>query len=50
MRLKRLSKGALHKEDQQQLVVPLPRGQDPATYLVGFLSQLFPPAELHTPG
>ena len=30
MRLKRLSKGAILKEDQRQLVVPIPRGQDPA--------------------
>ena len=43
MRLKRLSKGALHKEDQRQLVVPVPRGQDPAAFLVGFLDQLIPP-------
>ena len=42
MRLKRLSKGAIHKEDQRQLVVPIPRGQDPATFLVGFLAELFP--------
>ncbi len=45
MRLKRLSKGALHKEDQRQLVVPIPRGQDPAGFLADFLRQLFPPAE-----
>ena len=43
MRLKRLSKGAIHKEDQRQLVVPIPRAQDPATFLVGFLDQLVPP-------
>jgi transcription-repair coupling factor (superfamily II helicase) len=48
MRLKRLSKGALHKEDQRQLVVPIPRGQDPATFLVGFLQQLYPPPEPDT--
>src|SRR5690606_25336765 len=42
MRLKRLSKGAIHKEDQRQLVVPIPRAQDPATFLVGFLSELIP--------
>jgi transcription-repair coupling factor (superfamily II helicase) len=41
-RLKRLSKGAIHKEDLRQLVVPIPRGQDPATYLVGFLRELIP--------
>jgi transcription-repair coupling factor (superfamily II helicase) len=43
MRLKRLSRAAIHKEDQRQLVVPLPRGQDPAGYLVELLDQLFPP-------
>ena len=42
MRLKRLSKGAIHKEDLRQLVVPIPRGQDAATFLVGFLQQLIP--------
>jgi transcription-repair coupling factor (superfamily II helicase) len=41
-RLKRLSKGAIHKEDLRQLVVPIPRGQDAATFLVGFLQQLLP--------
>ena len=43
-RLKRLSKGALHKEDLRQLVVPIPRRVDPATFLVGFLGELLPPA------
>jgi len=41
-RLKRLSRGAIHKEDLRQLVVPIPRGQDPATFLVGFLQELVP--------
>ena len=41
-RLKRLSKAAKYKEDLQQLVVPIPRGQDPATFLVGFLGELIP--------
>jgi len=41
-RLRRLSKGAIHKEDLRQLVVPIPRGQDAATFLVGFLSELLP--------
>ncbi|MFP5488860.1 MAG: transcription-repair coupling factor, partial [Acidimicrobiia bacterium] len=40
MRLKRLSKGAIHKEELRQLVVPIPRGSDPATFLVGFLGEL----------
>jgi transcription-repair coupling factor (superfamily II helicase) len=42
MRLKRLSKGAIHKEDLRQLVVPIPRGQQPAAFLTGFLAELFP--------
>jgi transcription-repair coupling factor (superfamily II helicase) len=41
-RLKRLSKGAIHKEDLRQLVVPIPRGSDPASFLVGFLGELVP--------
>jgi transcription-repair coupling factor (superfamily II helicase) len=41
-RLKRLAKGAIHKEDQRQLVLPIPRGQDAATFLTGFLHDLFP--------
>jgi transcription-repair coupling factor (superfamily II helicase) len=43
LRLRRLSKGAIHKEDQRQLVVPLPRRQDPAAFLVTFLDELLPP-------
>jgi len=42
IRLRRLSKGAKYKEDLEQLVVPLPRRQDPATYLVQFLRDLVP--------
>ena len=42
LRLKRLSRGAILKEEQQQLVLPLPRGQDPATFLVAFLDELIP--------
>jgi transcription-repair coupling factor (superfamily II helicase) len=48
MRLKRLSKGAIYKEDQHQLVVPIPKGQDAATFLVGFLQELVP-AEVPAP-
>jgi transcription-repair coupling factor (superfamily II helicase) len=44
MRLKRISKGAILKEDQKQLVVPIPRGQDPAMFLVAFLDELIPAA------
>jgi transcription-repair coupling factor (superfamily II helicase) len=42
MRLKRIAKGAIVKEDSKQLVVPIPRGQDPATFLVAFLDELIP--------
>jgi transcription-repair coupling factor (superfamily II helicase) len=42
MRLRRIAKGAILKEDQRQLVVPIPRGQDPATFLVAFLDELVP--------
>jgi transcription-repair coupling factor (superfamily II helicase) len=48
MRLKRLARDAIVKEDQRQLVVPIPRtkigaSKDPATFLVGFLRELVPP-------
>ena len=44
MRLKRLARDALVKEDISQLVVPVPRSaaSDPAAYLVGFLRDLIP--------
>jgi len=42
MRLKRLAKGALYKEEQRQLVVPIPKRTDPADHLVGFLEELIP--------
>ena len=42
MRLRRLSRGAKYKEDLEQLVVPLPRTQDPSHYLVQFLRDLVP--------
>ena len=41
-RLKRLARGAIHKDEQRQLVVPIPRKDDPATFLVGFLQELIP--------
>ncbi len=40
MRLRRLAREAIYKEDQQQLVVPLRRGTDPATQLVTLLREL----------
>jgi transcription-repair coupling factor (superfamily II helicase) len=42
MRLRRMSKGAKYKEDLGQLVVPLPRGTDPSTFLSNFLRDLVP--------
>ncbi len=42
MRLRRISKGAKYKEDLGQLVVPLPRGTDPSTFLSRFLRDLVP--------
>jgi transcription-repair coupling factor (superfamily II helicase) len=42
IRLKRMSKGAIYKEDFEQLVIPLPRGSDAAEFLVGFLDELIP--------
>ena len=43
IRLKRLSRNAVYKEDVQQLQVPIPRGADPAEALVTFLRELVPP-------
>jgi len=45
MRLRRLSRDAIVKPDQRQVVVPLKRGVDPALFLTGFLQQLIPPPE-----
>lgn len=44
MRLRRLNRNTLHKPEQQQIVVPLPRDTEPAQFLVDFLQQLMPPA------
>ena len=43
MRLKRLSRTAIYKEEQAQLVLALPRGEEPAGFLVRFLQELIPP-------
>jgi transcription-repair coupling factor (superfamily II helicase) len=40
MRLRRLARDAIYKEDLKQLVVPLKRGVDPATQLVQLLTEL----------
>ena len=42
VRLKRLSRTALYKEDSGQVVVPIPRGNEPARFLVDFLRELIP--------
>jgi transcription-repair coupling factor (superfamily II helicase) len=42
MRLKRLSRQAIYKEDAEQLVIPIPPRQDPALFLTGFLRELVP--------
>ena len=42
MRLRRVSRDAIYKEDQQQLVFPLKKTPDPATQLVGLLRDLIP--------
>jgi transcription-repair coupling factor (superfamily II helicase) len=42
-RLKRLSRGALHKEAARQLILPIPRDKEPAAFLVEFLRELIPP-------
>ena len=44
MRLRRLSRQAMHKESQRQLVIPIPRGSMPSEFLLGFLNELIPPA------
>jgi transcription-repair coupling factor (superfamily II helicase) len=43
IRLKRLSRDAIHKEALRQLVIPVPRGEQPARFLVRFLRELVPP-------
>jgi transcription-repair coupling factor (superfamily II helicase) len=43
LRLRRLSRDAIHKADQRQLVVPIPRGKEAALFLVGFLRELVTP-------
>ncbi|MBV8236964.1 MAG: transcription-repair coupling factor [Acidimicrobiia bacterium] len=45
IRLQRLYKEAVYKEDLEQLVLPLPRGTDPAPYLVEVLRELVPAEE-----
>jgi len=42
MRLQRLARNAIFKQDLQQLVIPIPRDADPAEFLVAFLRELVP--------
>jgi transcription-repair coupling factor (superfamily II helicase) len=43
IRLRRLSRAAVYKEDPGQLVVPVPRGVDPLVAVLALLGQLLPP-------
>ena len=43
IRLQRLSRDAVYKEDLNQLVVPVVRGADPVTAVLALIGQLFPP-------
>ena len=45
MRLRRLARDAIYKEEAGQLVVPLRRGEDPAGRLVALLTELVPEPE-----
>ena len=42
LRLRRLSRDALYKSEQQQLVLPIRRGVEAAEFLVKFLRELIP--------
>ena len=46
IRLQRLHPQAVHKEDLGQVVLPLPRGADPAAALVEFLAEMVPTESL----
>lgn len=46
MRLVRLSPTATYREQTGELNITIPRGQDAATYLVGFMQELVEPQEL----
>jgi transcription-repair coupling factor (superfamily II helicase) len=49
LRVRRLARDAIYKEDARQLVVPIKRGLDPAAFLVGFLRDVIPPADVLPP-
>ncbi len=42
MRLQRLARGAIFKDDSHQLVIPIKHGAEPAEFLVAFLRELIP--------
>ncbi len=42
-RLRRLSRDSIWKEDARQIVVPIPRREEPAAFLVRLLRELVPP-------
>lgn len=43
LRLRRLSRDAIYKQEQQQVVVPIRRGAEAAMFLAGLLNELVPP-------
>jgi transcription-repair coupling factor (superfamily II helicase) len=45
IRLRRVARDAVYKEELRQLVVPLPRGSDVATVLRELLTELVPAEE-----
>jgi transcription-repair coupling factor (superfamily II helicase) len=49
MRLRRLARQAIYKEDLAQVVLPLSRGAEPASFLVDFLQQLVPAEPVASP-
>ncbi|HEX6395162.1 MAG TPA: transcription-repair coupling factor [Acidimicrobiales bacterium] len=49
VRLSRIAPKAVFKEDSGQLVIPLPRGADPASDLAALLAQLAPPVASPAP-
>jgi transcription-repair coupling factor (superfamily II helicase) len=50
MRLRRLARDAIYKEEAGQLVIPLRRGEDAAARLVALLTELVPDASLASTG
>jgi transcription-repair coupling factor (superfamily II helicase) len=50
LRLRRLMRDGIYKEAQQQLVLPLRRGQEPTRYLLNILAELFPSTADGRPG